>query len=501
MKKNILLSIGGAGNKKALLPYIKKIPHEFFILYATEHTAEFLTQNKIPNQLLHKVSNGKVPNIAEFLIRNKFDAVINIPSGKDAVQNDVEETDGYYIRKKTVENKRILITDCETAVIYLKSLAKNLMLSGFKRQKRGFSAKFSEYAPTYDINKSYDFNYDFGPFFDHPFPPRRTKLKKCRFLGIDVNSLFGVPAGPLLNSRWVKTYADLGYDILTYKTVRTVNKACQRPPNIIFIDPHRDYNYDIKKPAYSSKRLLVPYAQMSITNSFGVPSKEPDVWMEDVKLLLPQLKKGQLLILSVMGSLEEGMLEKEYVEDFVECALLAKATGVRVIEVNLSCPNLGTGAIFNDISLSKKILMNVKKAIKPTLLLAKIGYFNNLKVLREFVKQTHRYLDGYVAINTVPKKVLYIDGEQALPGKNRAISGTCGALIKKAGMQVVLSLAKIRKNTKWNYQIIAVGGVMCSDDYFDYRNAGADAVLSATGAMWNPYLAYQIKKALSRRRK
>jgi tRNA-dihydrouridine synthase len=35
---------------------------------------------------------------------------------------------------------------------------------------------------------------------------------------------------------------------------------------------------------------------------------------------------------------------------------------------------------------------------------------------------------------------------------------------------------------------------MTPQDYFDYRQAGADAVMSATGAMWNPHLAQEIKQ-------
>ena len=33
-------------------------------------------------------------------------------------------------------------------------------------------------------------------------------------------------------------------------------------------------------------------------------------------------------------------------------------------------------------------------------------------------------------------------------------------------------------------------------DFFEYRDAGADIVMSATGAMWNPYLARDIKEGL-----
>lgn len=37
---------------------------------------------------------------------------------------------------------------------------------------------------------------------------------------------------------------------------------------------------------------------------------------------------------------------------------------------------------------------------------------------------------------------------------------------------------------------------MTPEDYCKYLDNGADAVQSATGAMWNPYLAYQIKNTI-----
>lgn len=37
---------------------------------------------------------------------------------------------------------------------------------------------------------------------------------------------------------------------------------------------------------------------------------------------------------------------------------------------------------------------------------------------------------------------------------------------------------------------------MNPDDFFEYQKAGANFVMSATGAMWNPYLAREIKEKL-----
>ena len=46
-----------------------------------------------------------------------------------------------------------------------------------------------------------------------------------------------------------------------------------------------------------------------------------------------------------------------------------------------------------------------------------------------------------------------------------------------------------------NYSIIGVGGVTVPSDFKEYREAGADLVMSATAAMWNPYLARDIQAA------
>lgn len=501
MKSNILLSIGLKKNKQALLQEIKKLPEENYNIYATSNTSKFLTENNVPNQPVYKISSSnQSPNIADLLIKNNLDLIINIPTRKKHQAQDQEYTDGQYIRRKAVENNTTLITDVEVAKLWLNSISKDFVPEKPQQKIKSPQDKpfVSFYQPLYDVDKSYDYNHEFGPFFTGVYPDLKLEAQN-EFLGFKVNSLFGIPAGPLLNSSWVKTYADLGFDLLTYKTVRTTNKACHQPPNIVFINPD-EYNYQPDKPAYTKKTVTQEdYPNFSITNSFGVPSKEPDVWQEDIKRLLPKLKKGQLLILSVMGTADEETTEQEYVADFVKCAQLGIQAGAPVIEVNLSCPNLGTGAIFNNHQLSKNILQKVKAAIGTTPLIAKLGYFPGKRELKEFVKTTHKFVDCFAAINTVPKEVFDYDGQQALPGKSRVRSGTCGALIKDAGLSVVKALAHLRKKNKYSYRVIGVGGVMNPESYFAYRKQGADAVQSATGAMWNPYLAYQIKKAIEKK--
>ena len=58
-------------------------------------------------------------------------------------------------------------------------------------------------------------------------------------------------------------------------------------------------------------------------------------------------------------------------------------------------------------------------------------------------------------------------------------------------------LKKLREKYNYSFSIIGVGGVMNPEDYFEYKDSGADCVMSATGAMWNPYLAQEIKKTIT----
>ncbi|MBD3300039.1 MAG: argininosuccinate synthase [Candidatus Moranbacteria bacterium] len=111
-RKNILLAIGDEDNRKALLPYIKKVVNIPCNLYATETTSKFLDKHKISNRLVYKISQEEEPNIKTYLDQYKFDLVINIPHKK---KDKMERIDGPKIRKKTIEKGIRLVTDLEVA--------------------------------------------------------------------------------------------------------------------------------------------------------------------------------------------------------------------------------------------------------------------------------------------------------------------------------------------------------------------------------------------------
>ncbi|OGE81339.1 MAG: hypothetical protein A2826_02170 [Candidatus Doudnabacteria bacterium RIFCSPHIGHO2_01_FULL_43_23] len=351
--------------------------------------------------------------------------------------------------------------------------------------------------PFYDPEKSYEENYERGPFGIFSNGEIFTVAKQPAFSvhGKKLHSKFGIPPGPLINSNFVAAAFQKGFDICVYKTVRSESYPSHPFPNVLAVHPAGDLTMDIaKKPLIADNDYVEP---LSITNSFGVPSKNPDVWQEDVKKALKSQGEGQLLILSFMGTIKEGQTEKEFIQNHVDAARLSKETGAEILEVNLSCPNIGNeGLICYDLSATKKICQAIKSEIGNTPLVIKIGYFDDDEELKKLAEIANEYADDVSAINTLQATIVDKQGSQILPGKNRAKSGVCGASIKWAGIDMVRRLKKIKNDNEYKFSITGIGGVITPGDFNDYITAGSDAVMSATGAMWNPYLAQEIKANL-----
>jgi dihydroorotate dehydrogenase (NAD+) catalytic subunit len=353
--------------------------------------------------------------------------------------------------------------------------------------------------PIYDPSKSYEENFTNGPFgafrdakiHEDVGPPRYT------FLGHSLYLPFGIPSGPLLNSRYIKAAFEKGFDVLHYKTQRTGVFQVNDFPNILYVHPQGDLTVEkTKNSLVGDTNLPSSITQLSITNSFGIPSLGPDFWQEDMKKAVSYARAGQVLIASVVGTIREGMNEEAYFNDFATAAKLASETGVKIIEINLSCPNVASeGVVCYTREFVNKITQRSKEAIGNIHLLVKIGYYSldQQELLEAIIEDISPFISGIAAINTLSAAVVTKKGEQALPGKNRLKSGICGASIKWAGLDMVQRLKTIREKKEMKFSIIGVGGVMVPEDYDEYRESGADLVQSATGAMWNPYLAQEVK--------
>ncbi len=349
--------------------------------------------------------------------------------------------------------------------------------------------------PFYNPDKSYEDNFAEGPFgaFTDGKVYEETGEPEVSFLGQKVYLPFGIAAGPLVNGRFVKAALEKGFDLAVYKTVRSGKYPCHPWPNVLAVHPGGDLTMErAKEPLVADRNYTEP---LGITNSFGVPSFDPSFWQKDMSETIKSAGKGKLVIGSFQGTAKGDGNVESYVQDFVTTAKLVKEAGALVMEANLSCPNEGSAHLLCfDLERTKKIAYAIKNEIGNTPLILKLAYFADQSALERFVHELGSMVQGFATINTIAAKIIDDKGEQALPGKGREMSGVCGAPIKWGGLDMVKRLHELRENSQFEYTIIGVGGVTTAADYTEYRKAGADAVMSVTGAMWNPFLAQEIKK-------
>lgn len=359
---------------------------------------------------------------------------------------------------------------------------------------------------TYNILESYDVNYEQGPEFDGVLPDLQkvnAGLEPQEFLGKSLNSTLGVPAGPLLNSAYIKLYADLGFDVLTYKTVRTRAQPSHAYPNVKAVTASPEVMLGPSKPTLTTlPDDNGPLSQLSITNSFGMPSRAPEIWREDVAKAKNALHAGQMLVVSVVGTAQAGGTLADLAADFAQAAEWAEWAGADAVEANLSCPNVQSaeGSLYQSPEAVKLIAQCMKERLGSLPFLLKIGYMPKYEqVLAAATAAYSGGAAGIAAINTIPANVVDKQGQQALPGAGRLSSGICGAAIKPAGLTMVQRLAQARRElglSPREFTIVGVGGIMTATDALEYYQAGADGAQSGTGAMWNPELAVQYKEAV-----
>jgi len=349
--------------------------------------------------------------------------------------------------------------------------------------------------PFYDPQKSYEENCLQGPFgaFADGEVFKDKDEPRFDFLGHKLYGPFGIPAGPLVNGAFVKAALDKGFDIPVYKTVRTSARSSHSWPNVVAVEVKDNVATGAKVRAKKTDK-----DPLSISNSFGVPSYDPAFWQKDLAKAVAYAKRGQVVVGSFQGSKQGNGDVQAYLDDFVLAAKLVKETGVRVMEVNLSCPNEGASELLCfDTARVQTIVERIKNEIGAIPLIIKIAYFWDKGALEELIEKVGSIIDGVAAINTIPARVVDKEGNQALPGEERSQSGVGGRAIKWAGLDTVKRLKKIRAKQNLSYAIVGMGGVITPQDFQEYREAGADVVMSATGAMWNPYLAQEIKDTLN----
>ncbi|MBP1530890.1 MAG: carbamoyl-phosphate synthase (glutamine-hydrolyzing) large subunit [Bacteroidaceae bacterium] len=115
-QRGVLLSTGGVKEKAALLDAARMLHDHGYPLYATGGTSRFLTEQGIPNTLVHWPSDAdQQPQALDLLHKHEIDLVVNIPKDLSAG----ELTNGYKIRRTAVDLNIPLLTNSRLAAAFI----------------------------------------------------------------------------------------------------------------------------------------------------------------------------------------------------------------------------------------------------------------------------------------------------------------------------------------------------------------------------------------------
>ncbi|MBK96840.1 MAG: hypothetical protein CMJ79_14170 [Planctomycetaceae bacterium] len=341
--------------------------------------------------------------------------------------------------------------------------------------------------PRYDRLQSYQWNYDNPPEVAEVEIPKWPG--DSSFCGYRLKSPLGMPAGPLLNGQWCLYYASLGFDFVTYKTVRSGYRACYELPNL----------QPVRVGMLQGGESDVP-TQNEMTGSwavsYGMPSTEPEIWQKDVMQTRDQLPADKILCVSVVGSVQPDWTLQQLADDYALCARMAIESGADFVEANFSCPNVSTcdGQLYQIPEDCRLVVETIRTQISNSPLIGKIGRIADSDQMRSLLAAIHPFVDALAMTNSIATRVKNEDGEFLFDGQQR---GICGKATLNASVEQTRLAKQIIRDEGYELQLIGVGGASCLEDVEQYLDAGATAVHIATAAMENPEVAMEIKAAAS----
>jgi carbamoyl-phosphate synthase large subunit len=126
--KNVLISLGGELNKAKFLDASKILISLGYKIFATDTTAEFFKKHGVNCEAVRKASE-QIPNVLNLIENKKVSFVVNLSKiesvikKKKTIEKDVV-SDGFRIRRATVDNQIPLFTDLHLVRAFIKALAR-----------------------------------------------------------------------------------------------------------------------------------------------------------------------------------------------------------------------------------------------------------------------------------------------------------------------------------------------------------------------------------------
>ncbi len=190
--------------------------------------------------------------------------------------------------------------------------------------------------------------------------------------------------------------------------------------------------------------------------------------------ILRRLKKdfpGKVVIASIMG---------QHHDEWVSLAKMVEEAGVDAVELNFSCPQMGTAGMGSDVGQNDELVTYYTAFVKQAVKIPVIAKMTpNISSMRRISVAAHfAGADALSAINTI--KSITTSPESAVNGK-LTISGLSGKAVKPIALRFIydMSSSKLIKDL----QLSGVGGIATWEDALDFLKLGCQNVQVCTAVM------------------
>lgn len=233
------------------------------------------------------------------------------------------------------------------------------------------------------------------------------------------------------------------------------------------------------EPRYGNPTPRVAETPSGMLNAIGLQNPGVDGIIANELKWLEQFDLP--IIANVAGSTTE-----EYV---LVADRISKASNVKAIELNISCPNVKHGGIaFGTVpEVAAELTRRVKEASSVPVY---VKLSPNVTDIVEMAKAVEAAgADGLTMINTLLG--MRIDLKTRKPVLANKTGGLSGPAIKPVAIRMIYQVSQAV-----NIPIIGMGGIMNAEDVIEFYLAGASAVMVGTANFVDPYVCPAIIREL-----
>jgi dihydroorotate dehydrogenase (NAD+) catalytic subunit len=237
------------------------------------------------------------------------------------------------------------------------------------------------------------------------------------------------------------------------------------------------------KPRTGNPPQRIVETPAGMLNSIGLQNPGVEYFVRNI---LPKLERyDTVIVANVFG---------EDIDEYLKVAeYLDKADGVKILELNVSCPNVKKGGIAfgSDPDTLYNLVFKLKQTTKKPLL---VKLSPNITDITETAKAcVEAKADGLVLINTLLGMAIDIYKEEPiLATKTGGLSGP--AILPVA----VRMIYQVFERFGTDIPIIGVGGITTYEDALQHFLAGAVAVQIGTANFYDPYSPLKVINGLKK---